>query len=1103
MNDQWNDPSFDGLTLQSNDSLEASDPHGVSPFEDITEPLSAEGSAVSAQTLNRKAFARLRNSPAARLLNGSPWTFRAYQLDMDSVPSLNEFIVEQCKALLRQEGGKALCPTQLRINFLTDTYPEVGPEGTERHECSLSVVDLARTSLDPAAFLGLIRSMEADRALHPSIPALTLKKLTWLIVRSRWMEDYQARLDRFWDQHERTYRVLSKLSFVDGLCRMRSQRKISLEGYVLALDALGLTAFPTSLEGLEHTAVARHSVVSVVEFEDQVVPGIFQLKSHNTSHCYLHILGEHPQCIEYISPDKPWDEQQLLNALNGSPWHRRHVDNLLRTGLPSRLEMKACSEDLFTVLTHAQRKFSTTDLPLEAPPSELDETDASDRWRMPINRSLKLIGALDIWGEQSDIRTRIPDPKMTANRLMRRWLKHDQAVDAKPEQVFIRYLPGTSVTPLGHARAPVTNIQIPDRSPVALDKALMDNYRVPHPVGYVDEGGRTAVYLDPTGEGIWDPKQELNLSAEAVADHIMSIDFLAVISRQHQGFWDRESSAIEMTLRKTFVGQALVGVKRGTLSRSGFDLLVEAFEESLHEPAVRKTRWSALGFHLERPLGPGSRCPCCAGLLVLSHDEKSGYILYQPGQQEPFFEYQDRQELGAHLMRSAADPHWRKTLLNYVAMSRHTRLEYILTLWGQVRAFPEPLSNMRPWLDALYHEDTHKAKAHAFCEHPSNLSAFTFLCQALRDNALSDAQDSITTSAQISLRNWTQGLNRLQLLLAPLSLLLAPAAVASIVTAAGTFYLEARSASLPGNRHEEKRQMLLSALSLGLLVIGALTPGLLRAARTLMTPPTLAKRAGGIPTLGFSSWLQRSMSARRTQLERFFASGSLLKTWTLTGHPHIATFPVKAWKLERKFMLWTAEREQARTLVVSTHGYYLPWSKTTAIPNGTELRTYVPHGFELVDPRLHRVVSQSIEPYSLMTAAGNTPGPAFSQLPAWQLTDKALAGTSQIGKIKNYTLGKFQSEHYESYRDISYVVHHSNQSPFFGQLMPTPMDVLTVRNRFGARNPTLQDLFETLAGHGIHYDHILLLHCRCSAISSVLGRSPAFSAPIGSVPISP
>lgn len=1102
-NASWNAPSVDGLSLESNDSRASPAAYPVSPFADNTEPVAPAEPARPSQTLNRKALARIRNSPAYQLLDGSPWTLKAYQLDMDSPPTLKEFIEQQCANMLREQGCSELSARDLRINFSNDIYPGIEPDGTERHECALTVVELALTSLEPAAFIGLIRSMEADRALHPGVPSLTLKKLTWLITRSRWLEDYQALLTAFWQKHEATYRLLASLSFVDGLCRLRSQRKISLDGYRLALDALGLTAFPASLDSLEHHALAPRSIVSLVVFDGRVVPGIFQLKSRTTSHCYLHVLGEQPQCIEYICEDAAWKEQPLLDALNRSPWHRRHLDADWRKGKVANLVMRECNEDLFSALTQAQREFSSLDLTADLVRIEPDDMGDSDRLCLPINRSLRLIGALDIWGEQSDIRAAIPDPLKTANRLMQRWLKREHGLDADPEHVFIRYLRGTCVTPLGHARAPATDVRVPSLQPITLGQAVLNNYRVEHPVGYIDQGGRTVVYLDPTGAG--DPAQdnELSITAQAIEEHLRSVDFLGIMVKQLQRFWHRQGSTVELSLRRKFVAQALVSLKCAQLTRNGFDLLVDVLQESIGEPPERKTRWSALGFHLQRAVLPGTHCPCCAGLLVFSHDERPGYVLYQAGQQEPFFEFEHRHELGAHLMRSAAEPHWRATVLSHVPLNQHRRLEYILSLWGQVRAAPEPSSDLRPWVDALYHEDVHKTKARDFCEHPVTSSPFVFMCQTLRGNSLIDTQDSVITSEQVSIRNWTQRLNHLQLLLAPLSLLVAPAALASIATAAGMLYLDIQSANLPGSREQEKRQLLLTALSLGMLQTGALTPGLMRAARSLTTTHGIARRAVATTSRGFTSLLQSATDARNTQLERFFGSASLLKTWAIPGFTHLATSPVKAWKLDGKFLLWTAEHRQARTLVVSTHGYYLPWSKTAAIPNGTELRTYVPHGFELVDPRLHRVVSQSVQPFSLMTTGQNTPGPAFAHLPAWQLTDKALAGTSQPGRIKNYTLGKFQSERYESYRDISNVVRHSNQSPLFGQLMPTPMDVLTVRNRFGTLNPTLQELFGALAVHGIHYDHILLLHCRCSVVSSMLGRAPAFSAPAGSVPISP
>jgi hypothetical protein len=201
--------------------------------------------------------------------------------------------------------------------------------------------------------------------------------------------------------------------------------------------------------------------------------------------------------------------------------------------------------------------------------------------------------------------------------------------------------------------------------------------------------------------------------------------------------------------------------------------------------------------------------------------------------------------------------------------------------------------------------------------------------------------------------------------------------------------------------------------------------------------------------------------------------------------------------------LWTSDRAQARTLVVSSHGYYLPWTRTTAIPNGTELRTYAPHGHELVDPMLHRIASQSVRPYAMLDGTQTLAAPGVGPFSGLLARDTLIAGTTLQGHIKNYSLAKFQSERYESYRDISQIVRNSHQPPLQSPLAPAPMDVLTVRNRFGVANPTLQDLFGELSRHGIHYDRILLVHCRCPAVGSLLGRSPSFVAPQGQAPVTP
>ncbi|MET0610217.1 MAG: putative adhesin, partial [Pseudomonas caspiana] len=138
-------------------------------------------------------------------------------------------------------------------------------------------------------------------------------------------------------------------------------------------------------------------------------------------------------------------------------------------------------------------------------------------------------------------------------------------------------------------------------------------------------------------------------------------------------------------------------------------------------------------------------------------------------------------------------------------------------------------------------------------------------------------------------------------------------------------------------------------------------------------------------------------------------------------------------------------------------------------------------------------VSRKVEAFAVLDTQNNSavkPAP-----PGYTLTDKLMAGTSRQGMIKNYTLGKFQSPNYESYRDISHIVRNSNSSLFLSSLPPAPMDILTVRNRFGMPNPSLENLFEALADSGIHYDRIVLLHCRCSLLKALVGQAPVYRAP--------
>ncbi|MEX5591119.1 hypothetical protein, partial [Pseudomonas urmiensis] len=79
--------------------------------------------------------------------------------------------------------------------------------------------------------------------------------------------------------------------------------------------------------------------------------------------------------------------------------------------------------------------------------------------------------------------------------------QENHTLTINPEHVFIAYRPGYSSTPLGNPRLPPTYVHTPDPRPISLSEALISNYRVDHPAGYIDHGGSTVVFFDPTGQG--------------------------------------------------------------------------------------------------------------------------------------------------------------------------------------------------------------------------------------------------------------------------------------------------------------------------------------------------------------------------------------------------------------------------------------------------------------------------------------------------------------------------------------------------------------------------------------------------------------------------
>lgn len=1004
---------------------------------------------------------------------------------------------------LQARFGHAIDIDELHILFSTDLEPAVGTDGKECFEQRLSLRNLGREILNPPALLALRRCAEPDRVLSKEAPGLTIAHFFTLLIEARWVEQYEEMQSQFWLRHAGTWEMLAKLTFLDGLERLHSRKRVNAEGYRLALDAMGLAGFPQTLAELQSGRPSR-GVVCCLTLNGVIIPGIFHLRSSTTGHCYLHLPGPQAQCHEYISDDVPWRPEQVLTALNASSWHRLNLNTA-----PGSLALGEPTTDVFAQLRFAQADFSVrriTDDSDYEPNNDRFDGRIDDDPDLLIEPAMAVISMLDHWQGHEPLPGRIPTPLRVADRLMGKWLKQN-GVRTAARNVFIRYVPGPATRPWGNPRIAAANVMYtPDRQPINLSQALMGNFKATYPRGY-DDDGRWVAYADPDGEGRASLDGELDVSAVSavsVEAYIASVDFLDVMKCKLDQFWRQQRSAIERSLWSTFVSQALVSLKRGEIAQDDFARIIHAVEQVQQAGAPGTTRWTALGFHLGTGLPFSSECPACTGLLLLNDTERDAGVLYQAGQRQPFVPFRDREHLVNHLTGAAANPQWRDTLVSYVPNRRREKLSHILEVWSGLQSSGSAASILRPWADPLYRPNIHAARQHLFCEQEVPGSPVAFMWQTLWRNSQADAEDSIVTDRELAISAWTQHTHRLQLLLAPIGLLLTAAAVTALTASVAGIALNVQAVALPGDRQRERRHLTFAILSLGLLQMGPATPRLLRAFNLLRPPARALGRSGqALPLRDFGSWLRRTTNDRKTVIKPFFNGAGLMKTWSVPGNALFNTSPVQAWKLGRKFLLWTSDRAQARTLVVSSHGYYLPWTRTTAIPNGTELRTYAPHGHELVDPMLHRIASQSVRPYAMLDGTQTLAAPGVGPFSGLLARDTLIAGTTLQGHIKNYSLAKFQSERYESYRDISQIVRNSHQPPLQAPLAPAPMDVLTVRNRFGVANPTLQDLFGELSRHGIHYDRILLVHCRCPAFSSLLGRSPSFVAPQGQSPVTP
>ncbi|MCF5386433.1 hypothetical protein GIW05_23965, partial [Pseudomonas syringae] len=654
------------------DTLNASIPFTLADGFSMPEPtplpaVAEESEPEDAAPHIERQLRAMRNSAGFRLIADSPLLLQACQLDMDFPPTRQDYVRQHLTELLRQKSGKALDPDVLQITFSNNDRPAVDDNGHEHYSVSLSLTDVALASFEPAHFQALSRSTLADLSLCENTPVLTTARMFKLIGELPLKRNYHAVLEAFRARHEATWRTLSRLAFLDNLARQLNHRHISRDGYWLALDAMGLDRSPIDTDTISMSGRGEKSEVRILTLNGKRVPEIFQISSKTTSHCFIHILGAKGNVVEYISDDPRQMSRRLLAAMNASGLYGQVFLSLEQhAGIVA--EAPLIEGDLFTALTQAWFAGLLADSHAR---STLDLL-------RPVARSLALAGAADLWQVQPGILEQIPAASKMAGQVMASYLQENHALTLNPEQVFIAYQPGYSSNPLGNPRLPPTYIHTPDPRPISLSEALISNYRVDHPAGYIDHGGGTIVFLDPTGQGDSEQGQLLEISPQALEDYIRAFDFLTWMTQRIHDFWDQRRTAIEQAFRTTFISQALISLKRGSLTRSTFDLLVETLAPSAPD------QWRSLGFFVQGALIDGMQQQY-TGLLVLEQPG-SPNVLYQAGHADAFIEFADDTALKLHLNRATANPEWREAVMRYVPRRHHQRLDYLLKLWGGTQA---------------------------------------------------------------------------------------------------------------------------------------------------------------------------------------------------------------------------------------------------------------------------------------------------------------------------------------------------------------------------------------------------------------------------------
>jgi hypothetical protein len=712
-----------------------------------------------------------------------------------------------------------------------------------------------------------------------------------------------------------------------------------------------------------------------------------------------------------------------------------------------------------------------------------------------------ILGCLpDVTSMSNFLEQAFPNPYKTINQILQQGIQQKLSLDIDPSKTFIRF-----------------SLYKKDYSPdlIFLDDAtifyeetlsLLGAALNKHLSRYLSCTTGILIYTDPTGKGLYTTGSELDVSFEKLQKVIEEIDLEVNYNTQYldllKTFWEKYASNIKSFVKYRFLLQSINEYANASLFKGAFELISAVGINSL----IVEENSSYEIFNWNISIEKMCIGDCTATDIFLFKDKRQSLlVLYIASDETSFSIFNNENELQDFLASQSKTENWANQIaLHFPVKSR----DFVSQKLSEEDFFNNPLltfvkfENIKTdlfeilWTNIEYqsYQDVSKLSKHRYS-------------RAVHEDNWANTLENIS-----SLAGWAT----LALLIPALIFPVFNFTILSLViikTGVDTY-------RMLSNQSLKTRYQI--AIDLGLDVIGILL-GVFINEQILKAAAFSNLSSTSLINAKTTAFCRPNINAEKINLEithakapihteAFFDTEIQMDVWLIRSNRFVETrkgvwqvlgnYNVNAWFLGDKFLLFSDATNKADHLIISSHGGYTLASKSIPVPNNTTLIAYGPHGWSLSDPGIGKVAKGQILPYASIARGYPSPLPGSAAPSAYQkplpkyLSDfagetlpnpiaidhKVLAGTHIPGHIRNYNLKKFQFPGKESYRVIANVVTESRMST------QSPVDILTVRNRYGLLNPDIEDLFQAMRTFKIHYNKITLLFCRSNQLKEKISE---------------